>query len=80
MIKKIERMSVWNKLISDYVIPKSLLSERGKLWRKVSVLAGIGLIVFFLSYVYFNNQDWVCDLGPEKSPIEAFKNMFSFNS
>ena len=64
------------QLLGDFVLPKPLLTKRGKQWHILGTISSIGLTIVFFSYIYFGKQDWVCKWGPDKPPIEQIKNVF----
>jgi len=73
---KFNDLPFYKKLVSDFIIPKSLLTERGKQWYIVGQISGIALIIFFAAYIYLSNQSWVCPMGPKSHPIEKLKNVY----
>jgi hypothetical protein len=74
--EKFEGLPFYKKIVGDFILSKSLLTDRGKKWHLVGLISGAVLIVFFVAYIYFNNQSWVCSMGPEKHPLDIIKNAF----
>lgn len=73
---KFEKLPFYKKIVSDFILPKSLLTDRGKQWYLVGQISSIALVLFFVAYFYLSNQSWVCPMGPETNPIEKVKNVF----
>ena len=61
---QIDRYPLWKKFLCDLVLPKSLLTAKGIIWFRIGVLSNVILLLFYVSYIYLGNQDWVCPLGP----------------
>jgi len=67
--------TLYGQLLSESILPKDVLTEKGRKWYVLGFISHIALIIAWTGYIYFGNQDWVCKLGPEKSALEAFKDI-----
>jgi len=73
---KLEQYPFWRQFLSDLLLPRALLTKRGKQWY---VLGFINCIFFSLvvsGYIYFGKQDWVCEWGPKSTPTDLIKNAY----
>jgi hypothetical protein len=62
--KHVSKQDLENNFLKAFLweiaIPKIYLTERGMLWRKVSIGCCIGFIVFVICWGYLPKLDWVC--------------------
>ena len=61
---EIEKLSIWKKLMADLAIPRKLLTKKGIIWFRIGIVSNVVLALFYVSYLFFAQQDWVCPLGP----------------
>lgn len=55
-------MTVWQKIISDISFPSNFLTDRGILWKRLSVIFFAGICISGIAFPVLNAQDWVCPL------------------
>jgi hypothetical protein len=53
-------ISKWKLLFGDVTLPREVLTTRGLLWRKASIIFFLCLVLTGFSFPYFNNQGWFC--------------------
>ena len=50
----------WKLMLGDVFLPSDILTEKGILWRKLSILFFMCIVLSGASVPFFQSQEWVC--------------------